>query len=140
MDVIFLVGRILLGQIFILSGYMAHIRGREQGVAYARGYNAPAPELLVPLSGIVAILGGLSVILGVWGDVGALLIVGFLAGITPIMHAFWKETDPMTRIIQMSQFQKNVALIGAALVVFYLFNQLQGAAGLTITDPLFDRG
>jgi uncharacterized membrane protein YphA (DoxX/SURF4 family) len=140
MDVIFLVGRILFVQVFILSGYMAHLRGREQGVAYARMYNAPAPELLVPLSGIVAILGGLSVILGAWGDVGALLIAGFLAGITPIMHAFWKETEPMTRIAQTANFQKNVALLGAALIVFYLFNQLQGAAGLTITDPLFDRG
>jgi putative oxidoreductase len=140
MDVIFLIGRILFAQIFILSGYMAHIRGREQGVAYARAYNAPAPEVLVPLSGAVAIVGGASIVLGVWGDVGALLVAGFLAGITPFMHAFWKETDPMMRITQMAQFQKNVALIGGALILFYAFNQLQGAAGLTITDPLFGRG
>jgi uncharacterized membrane protein YphA (DoxX/SURF4 family) len=139
-DVIFLIGRILFGQIFILSGIMAHLVGREQGIAYARANKAPAPELLVPLSGIVAILGGASVVLGVWGDVGALFVAGFLAGITPYMHAFWKEQDPMGRIVQMSQFQKNVALLGGALVIFYVFNQLQGAAGLTITDPLFGRG
>jgi putative oxidoreductase len=140
MDVIFLIGRILFAQIFILSGVMAHLVGREQGVAYARANKAPAPEVLVPLSGIVAILGGLSVLLGIWGDVGALFIAGFLAGITPFMHAFWKETDPMMRIVQMSQFQKNVALIGGALLVFFVFNQLQGEAGLSLTDPLFDRG
>jgi hypothetical protein len=35
----------------------------------------------------------------------------------------------------MSHFQKNLALI-----VFYVFDQLQGVAGLTITDPLFGRG
>jgi putative oxidoreductase len=140
MDVLFLIGRLLFAQIFILSGIQAHLVQRKQSTEYARGYNAPAPELLVPLSGIVAIVGGLMVMLGIWGDVGALLIAGFLAGITPYMHAFWREREPMTRIVQMSQFQKNIALIGAALVVFYAFNQLQGAAGLTITDPLFDRG
>jgi putative oxidoreductase len=65
--------------------------------------------------------------------------VGFLVGITPIMHSFWKETDEQMKAIQMAIFQKNVALIGAALLVFYLYNQLQGDAPLSITDPLFGR-
>jgi hypothetical protein len=33
-----------------------------------------------------------------------------------------------------------MALTGAALVIFYAYNQLQDEAGLSLTDPLFGRG
>jgi hypothetical protein len=33
-----------------------------------------------------------------------------------------------------------MALAGGALVLFYAYNQLQGDAGLSITDLLFGRG
>jgi putative oxidoreductase len=137
MDVVFLLGRILFAGLFIFSGLTAH-RG-TQGVEYAKAYGAPAPELMVPLSGGVIVVGGLMVALGIWADVGALLVAGFLIGITPIMHAYWKEQDPQMKAIQQAMFAKNTALFGAALIVFYVFNQLQGEAGASITDPLFDR-
>jgi hypothetical protein len=41
--------------------------------------------------------------------------------------------------MQMVNFVKNVSMAGGALVLFYAFNQLQGEAGLSITDPLFGR-
>jgi len=139
MDVVFLVGRILFALIFVFSGTTIHLLKRTEGVAYAKAYNAPAPELLVPLSGLAAVLGGISVATGIWGDVGALLIAGFLLGITPFMHAWWREKEPMMIATQQAMFMKNTALFGAALVLFYAWNQLQGDAGLSITDPLFGR-
>jgi len=54
-----------------------------------------------------------------------------------MMHAFWREREPQMRQTQMVMFMKNVSMLGGALVLFYLFNQLQGEAGLSITDPLF---
>jgi putative oxidoreductase len=56
------------------------------------------------------------------------------------MHAFWKVTDPQMRQMEQIQFSKDLALAGAALVMFYAWNQLQGDAGLSITDLLFARG
>jgi hypothetical protein len=50
------------------------------------------------------------------------------------MHPFWKETDPMGRQMEMIQFNKDVALAGAALAFFWVF---QNGVGLTITDGLF---
>ena len=138
MDVLFLIGRILFGMLFVSSGLTAHM-GR-QGVEYAKAYGAPAPQLMVPLSGVVIIAGGAMVVLGIWGDLGALLVGAFVASIAPIMHAFWKEQDPQMKAIQQAQFSKNLALAGAALILFYAYNQLQGDAGLSITDPLFNRG
>ena len=140
MDAVFLAGRILFALIFVLSGLTAHLAGRAQGVAYARAYNAPAPELLVPVSGIAIVLGGLSIAFGVLADVGALIVAAFALSIAPIMHAFWKEADPQMQQNQMAHFLKNLAMAGGALVIFFTFNQLQGDAPLSITDPLFDRG
>jgi uncharacterized membrane protein YphA (DoxX/SURF4 family) len=139
MDVVFLIGRILFASIFVVSGLTIHLLQARQGIEYARMYRVPMAEIGVPLTGILAVLGGLSVALGVWGDLGALMIAAFLLLITPLMHAFWRETDQMQKQAQMSNFMKNFALLGGALVLFYLWNQLQGDAGLAITDPLFDR-
>jgi putative oxidoreductase len=138
MDVVFLIGRILFVVPFLFS-VQIHLLNREQGVQYARMYNVPLAELGVPLTGLMAFGGGLSVLFGIWGDLGALLIVAFLFLITPFMHAFWREQDAMQRGIQTAMFTKNFALAGGALVLFYVWNQLQGAAGASLTDPLFGR-
>jgi uncharacterized membrane protein YphA (DoxX/SURF4 family) len=123
---------------FVSSGIANHFS--RQGVEFARSYNAPAPEVMVPAAGLAIVIGGVMIALGIWADLGALLIVAFLIGITPIMHAYWKEQDSQTRITQQVNFMKNVAMLGGALVLFYAYNQLQGAAELSITDPLFSRG
>jgi putative oxidoreductase len=56
------------------------------------------------------------------------------------MHAFWKVTDPEACQMERIQFFKDLGLAGAALVLFYAWNQRQDDAGLSITDPLFGRG
>jgi uncharacterized membrane protein YphA (DoxX/SURF4 family) len=139
-DVLFLIGRILFVLAFVMSGSTVHLLKWRAGVQYARMYNVPLAELGVPLTGVVAVVGGVFVALGLWGDLGALMLAGFLALITPFMHAYWREQDPMQRANQMAHFQKNVAMLGGALILFYAWNQLQGDAGLSITDPLFNRG
>jgi putative oxidoreductase len=138
-DVVLLIGRVLFGLLFVSSGFMAHLgEGGKMGRQYARSLGAPNPDLLVPLSGITIIAGGLMIALGIWADLGALLIIGFLAGITPIMHAFWKVEDAQEQQVQSAMFFKNVALLGAALIIFYLYNQGQDL-DLSITDALFGR-
>jgi uncharacterized membrane protein YphA (DoxX/SURF4 family) len=140
MDVLFLIGRIVFALVFLFSGATVHLLQAGQGIAYARMYRVPAPEALVPLSGIVAVVGALSVMLGIWADLGALLLIAFLLPVAFFMHAFWRETDEQTKSNQMAHFMKNMAIAGGALVLFYAYNQLQGDAGLSITDPLFGRG
>jgi putative oxidoreductase len=139
MDVVFLIGRVLFALLFVSSGFMAHLgEGGKQGREYARSLGAPSPDLLVPLSGIAIIAGGLMIAFGIWADLGALLVVGFLVGITPIMHAFWKVEDPQMQQLQIAMFFKNTALLGGALIIFYVYNQGQDL-DLSITDALFGR-
>jgi uncharacterized membrane protein YphA (DoxX/SURF4 family) len=140
MDIVFLVGRILFALIFVASGVTGHLAKAREMAQYARSQGAPLPELMVPLSGVVMIVGGLSVALGIYGDVGALLLAAFAFSVAFFMHAFWREHDPQMQQNQMAHFMKNMAMVGGALVLFYAFNQLQGNAGLSLTDPLFHRG
>ena len=140
MDWIFLTGRILFAIMFFNSGLVGHVLNRKGTTAYASQNRVPVPALSVLASGAMIIVGSVLVALGAWGDLGALLIAAFLVVITPVMHAFWRESEPMTKQLQQINFLKNVALLGCALVLFYVWNQLQGSAGLSLTDPLFGRG
>jgi putative oxidoreductase len=139
MDWILLVGRILFASIFVVSGATIHLLKWRDGVAYARSNDVPAPELLVPLSGVMAVGGGVLVILGLWADLGALLLAAFTFPVAYWMHAFWKVEDPMQRVNQQTHFMKNVAMGGAALALFALFQQFGSEIGLTVgPTALFD--
>jgi putative oxidoreductase len=139
MDVVLLIGRILFVAIFIVSGLTVHLLNWRDGVAYARAKNVPAPELLVPASGLMAVAGGVLVALGLWADLGALLLAAFVFPVAIGMHAFWKVDEPMERLQEQVHFMKDVALGGAALALFALFQQFGGDIGLTAgPTALFD--
>jgi uncharacterized membrane protein YphA (DoxX/SURF4 family) len=75
------------------------------------------PELAVALSGIPLIVGGTSLLLGAKPKVGAVAVLGFLAGVSPIMHDFWRNEDPTERQQNLYHFIKNAALAGGALAL-----------------------
>jgi uncharacterized membrane protein YphA (DoxX/SURF4 family) len=139
MDVVLLIGRILFAAIFVVSGATIHLLKWRDGVAYARASNVPAPELLVPASGVMAVGGGLLVAVGLWADLGALVLAAFAFPVAYWMHAFWKHDDPMERANQQAHFMKNVSMGGAALALFALFQQFGADIGLTAgPTALFD--
>jgi len=94
-----------------------HFSGKAIG--YAASQNVPIASVLVPASGIIATLGGLSILLGYKARLGAWLIVLFLIPVRFMMHNFWTITDPMMRQMQMAMFLKNISMLGAALLITY---------------------
>jgi putative oxidoreductase len=74
----------------------------------------------VPLAGVFAIVGGLSVLLGYKARLGAWSLVIFLIPVTFYMHAFWKIADPRAAAEAQIQFLKNISMLGAALVLTQL--------------------
>jgi len=120
MSQLFWIGRILFSLLFIASG-LGHFMQRQSMTAYAEAKGVPAAGAMVPLSGLMMLAGGLSILLWSWVDVGAWLLVLFLLGAALKMHAFWKEEDPMARQGEMAQFMKNVALAGAAIMFYALY-------------------
>jgi putative oxidoreductase len=118
MDFVLLLGRVLFSLLFITSG-VGHFTHRVPMAGYAKSMGAPAPELTVPLTGAMILLGGLMVLLGFYARVGAVLILLFLVPTAFIMHRFWGVPDAMMAQNQRVHFMKNLALAGAALIVAY---------------------
>jgi putative oxidoreductase len=77
----------------------------------------PAPEAAVTSPGGLLLLGGASILLGVKPKLGGAAIAGFLTGVSPIMHDFWRVEDPNQRMNEMINFTKNLALLGGALAL-----------------------
>jgi putative oxidoreductase len=112
----FLIGRILFGGFFLYSG-INHLMHRKDMASYAASKGVPKPEVAVSGTAIPLIIGGTSMLLGLKPKWGAMAILGFLAGISPIMHNFWRNEDPNERMKNMTDFMKNLALAGGALAL-----------------------
>jgi putative oxidoreductase len=119
MSAILVIGRILFGGFFVMSG-INHFTKLEAMTGYAKYKKLPAAKLGVLVSGLMMVLGGAYVVLGFYADLGALLIAIFLVLASIIFHNFWKETDATAKQNEMLNFLKGFALAGAALILFAL--------------------
>ncbi|WP_040834755.1 DoxX family protein [Nocardia brevicatena] len=135
MDVVVLIGRVLFVILFLSSAF-GHFAQTKNMAGYAQSKGVPMPEIAVLGSGALLLLGGLSILLGIWADLGALLLVIMLIPTAVVMHRFWDETDAEATRTEMVQFNKDIALAGAALMLFAFFAHTEDL-GLTITGPLF---
>ena len=119
MDLIIVIGRILFGGFFLMSG-INHFAKLEAMTGYAKYKKLPAAKLGVLISGLRLVIGGITIILGYYADLGALLLAIFLVLAAVIFHNFWKETDATAKQNEMLGFMKDMALAGAALILFAL--------------------
>jgi putative oxidoreductase len=114
MKVSVLVGRVLYSLIFVVAS-LGHF---SQGtINFAAAQGVPLATVAVPLSGILALLGGLSVALGYKAKWGAVLLGLFLVPVTVMFHNFWAMQDPATAQIHQVMFLKNVSMLGGALLI-----------------------
>lgn len=111
-----LLGRVLLSVVFV-SVTPEHFSG--EAIRYAASQGVPFAEFLVPASGILALIGGLSVLTGYKAKAGAWLLIAFLVPVTMMMHRFWSVPDPQQAMLQKAMFMKNLGLLGGALLVAY---------------------
>jgi uncharacterized membrane protein YphA (DoxX/SURF4 family) len=116
MRVPFLLGRLLFGGFFLYNG-INHFKNHKMLAQYAASKGMPAAEAGVIASGVALTVGGASIISGVKPKIGALAIMGFLAGAAGTIHDFWKQEDPQQRQNEMIHFMKNVAMLGGALAL-----------------------
>src|SRR5690242_8180120 len=136
MDVVALIGRILFVALFLGSAF-AHLTQTEAMAGYAAAKGVPQPKLAVLGSGVLMLVGAVLVRVGVWIGLGALLLVVWVVPRALLMPQFWKETDPQAKQVEMSQFRRDLALAGGALLILALYGGFGDGLGITITGPLF---
>jgi uncharacterized membrane protein YphA (DoxX/SURF4 family) len=115
MRIPFLIGRAMFGGFFIMSG-IKHFQQQKQMAQYAAAKKVPKPDLVVKATGAMLVVGGTSILLGIKPKLGTLAVLGFLAGVSPVMHDFWNEQAEQ-RMNDMINFTKNMALAGGAMAL-----------------------
>lgn len=134
MDWLYPIGRILFSMIFIMSAY-GHLAKLGPTSQYTASKGVPAPKAATFLAGLMILAGGLSVILGVWMEIGAGLLFIFLIPTAFIMHNFWAVQDPGQRQLEQVMFLKDLGLAGGALVLYWLV-QTHGYGPFTLGEPM----
>lgn len=120
MDILILIARFLFSLIFLISG-IGHFTQTKMMTEYSKSKKVPVPGFAVFITGIMIILGGLSILLGAYVNIGAILLVIFLIPSAFIMHNFWTVKDPMMKQMDQVQFLKDLALAGASFLIWYLY-------------------
>jgi len=119
MKVLYLIGRIRFGGFFLTSGFLdlTHYRLFVPLVA-ANG--VPFPRFAVILASLLILLGGVSIVLGLWPRAGICLIALFLVLVTPIAHAFWAHSNRQQHADDLNNFTKNMGLLGGRLMLLVI--------------------
>ena len=129
MNLAFLIGRIIFGGYWLMASFN-HFKNLNYMSDYAKAKGTPSPKLAVAGTGVILLLGGLSMLLGVYPVVGIILLIVFLLGVSFQMHNFWKVADAQMKQIDMINFTKNMALVGTPDVL---------AATASVADESGDR-
>jgi len=128
-EFLLLVGRVMLGWIFLQSGYNKLFDIAGVAATYPRRGLAPwLAYLAVP----VEFLGGLFLIVGLATRYTALVLVVFVIVASFSSHAYWTVPDAQ-RANQSSHFWKNITIIGGLVMLFVT------SAGRLSLDRLLSR-
>jgi putative oxidoreductase len=122
------VGRVFYSLIFINSG-LSHFS--KMTVDYANSQGVPVATVLVPISGAMAVVGGLSIFIGYKAKWGAWLLIAFLIPVTIMMHGFWKFNIPAEHQVQLAMFMKNTSMLGAAFLIAWF-----GAGPISVDERI----
>lgn len=115
-DILFLVGRLLFGGLFLYNG-INHFLNFSTTRGYTAYKGVPMPDVSTALSGVWLVVSGASVVAGFRPEIGLMMIALFLLVVTPMMHNYWAAHDPTARMGEFISFTKNFAMLGAALAL-----------------------
>jgi putative oxidoreductase len=135
--IILLAGRVLFA-IFAVTAGAAHIMKSDVFMGFAKSMNFPFVPITGRPAGLWLVTGGLSVGLGVWPDIGSLMVLAFAVIAAGYFHRFWELDDEMQKMTQMQFFWRNTFIVGACLFMFATFVELGPELRYAITAALIE--
>lgn len=118
-DYILLLSRVILGLYFLFNSFN-HFKNLSALSEYAKSKNIPSPKFSVILSGILLLIGGLSILLGIYVEIGVLALTLFFLPVTFMMHNFWAVQDSQQRMMETINFMKNMAIWAGILALLFV--------------------
>ena len=134
--VVLLVGRVLFVVFFLISGLGFHVVKSGQAEGFARQMGFPLPAIAGWPTGIWMTIGALSVALGLWPDIGALMLCAFAIIAALYFHRFWTLEDESQKQVQQQLFFRNMIIVGGGLSLFAFFASAGPELRFSITEPL----
>jgi uncharacterized membrane protein YphA (DoxX/SURF4 family) len=110
-----LIGRLLLGGMYLWAGG-ENLTQLTEKANYAATKGVPDPALWVGLARLLLLVGGGSILTGLWPRLGVASVALFLIPVTLIMHPFW-TVQGFERVLEYHSFVGNVGLLGGALLL-----------------------
>jgi len=136
MNTVLLIGRILFALMFV-SGGINHFTKAEAMTGYATFKKVPAPKVANLVSGLLLVASGLSIILGIYADLGALVVAILLIAMALKMHDFWAQADAQAKQTETINFFKNISMAGGALILFAVAATEGSDYGWALTESLW---
>ncbi len=109
-------GRALLGLYFVVPGLMK-VAGFAGTSAYMQAHGVPFVPVLLVLTIIIQVGGGISLLLGYRTHLMAFALAGLTLMISLFMHDFWSMDEGMERAHEMQNFIKNMAIMAGLFYV-----------------------
>jgi putative oxidoreductase len=132
-----LIGRLVLAYYFGVVAGVGHFKKDQMMRGYARQAGFPVPAVAGWVAGLWLIVGAVSLGLGIWPDLGSLMIGAFVIPAALFFHRFWTYEDDVQKASQRQLFYRNFVILGASLVFFGAFVTLGSELRFAITGSLF---
>ena len=116
--VVWLIGRVVLGGLFLMSG-IQKLSGIDQFAASLAKNGIPVAiaPMLAWLGAAVETIGGLCIVLGLATSWASLVLIAFTIVAAFIAHRFW-QAPPEMRMVQTAHFEKNMMIAGAFCLLY----------------------
>ena len=120
MEVLFLIGRILFGGVFLMFGLM-HFMKKKEMIEWIKTKEVGVPVLANFVAGLILVLSGICIVFGIFPQVAFILLIIFLIVVSFVMHDFWNiKNDNKEKMNQIIFFMYNVALLGANIMLLWI--------------------
>jgi putative oxidoreductase len=130
-DWLTLIGRVLLGLLFLVAG-LGKIIGYDVTTQSMAAQGIPLTAIALPLTIAIEAGGGLLLMLGLRAKWAALALAAFTIAATLVYHRFW-EFPPEAAPLQQIMFLKNLSITGGLLLL-----AAHGAGALSL-ERVFSR-
>jgi putative oxidoreductase len=135
--IVVLIGRVLFGYYFGGVAGVGHFKRDKMMRGYAQKAGFPVPAVAGWVAGLWLVLGALSLGLGIWPDLGSVMIGAFVIPAALFFHRFWSIEDEAQKNSQKQLFYRNFVILAASIVFFGTFVALGSELRFSITGPLF---
>ena len=113
-EILFLIGRALLGGLFVFAG-IRHFTILDKGTAAVAARGVPFPRLVFAGGSVFEAICGALLVLDIWAAEMSLALFVFTLLASFMLLDFWNKQD-FERVVLFNNFASNIGVLGGLLI------------------------